>query len=213
MATARLQTLISRTALFHEAVLHHVEVLTPAPGERFRVAFQSGILSLEHAFSARVLLEQGRFASAIALLRPQFECLVRGMWLLYAASDTWVAKFAEPLTAESAKQANEGLGLAKMLDALEAAPTAPAPIVAQLREYKDVAWKAMNSYTHGGLHPLARTLSGYSAQLIYDVTRNANALVALCAQLQSILTGAPENMAPVRHMHHAFSDVLPIVAA
>lgn len=211
MASDTFQTHVARTAQFHEAVLRHVATLTPAPGERFVVAFQSGILSLEHAVSAMLLFEAGQFASGIALLRCQFECLVRGIWLLHAANDNWVAKFAEPLTTESARQANEGLGLADMLKALEAAPEAPAAIVAQLRGYKDVTWKAMNSYTHGGLHPLARTLTGYPEQLIYDVTRNANALVALCAQLQSILTGVPENMAPVRQMHESFADVLPII--
>ncbi|GGP22108.1 hypothetical protein GCM10010970_23590 [Silvimonas iriomotensis] len=158
-----------------------------------------------------MLLEQGRFASSIALLRPQFECLVRGIWLCYAANDNWVAKFTEPLKAETAKLANEGVGLADMLKALDSAPDAPAHIVAQLRGYKDVTWKALNSYTHGGIHPLARTLSGYPEQLLYDTTRNANAMVALCAQLQSVLTGVQKNMEYIRVLHQTFLDVLPIV--
>ncbi|WP_373691450.1 hypothetical protein [Azonexus sp.] len=41
--------------------------------------------------------------------------------------------------------------------------------------------------------------------------RNSNAVVALRAQLQSILTGIPENMGPVRQMHRDFVDVLPII--
>ena len=98
-----------------------------------------------------------------------------------------------------------------MLKQLEANPDAPAGIVAQLREYKEVTWKAMNSYAHGGLHPLSRTMSGYPAQLIYDVIRNANAVVALTAQLLAIISGNPENMAPVRQMHTDFMDILPIV--
>ena len=158
-----------------------------------------------------LLFDQGLFSSAIALTRPQFESLVRGVWLLHAASDNWVNKLAEPLTMESAKRANEGEGLAEMLKQLEANPAAPAGIVAQLREYKEVTWKAMNSYAHGGLHPLSRKMPGYPAQLIYDVIRNSNAVVALTAQLQSILTGMPENMWPVRQMHRDFVDVLPII--
>ena len=161
--------------------------------------------------SALVLFEQGLFSSAIALTRPQFESLVRGIWLLHAASENWVTKLSEPLTMESAKRANEGEGLAEMLKQLEANPDAPAGIVAQLREYKEVTWKAMNSYAHGGLHPLSRTMSGYPAQLIYDVIRNANAVVALTAQLLAILSGNPENMAPVRQMHTDFMDILPII--
>lgn len=211
MTEEKLQKLLDRTAQFHTAVQRHVQSLLPAPNQRFVIAFQSGLLSLEHAVSALVLFDQGLFSSAIALTRPQFESLVRGVWLLHAASDNWVNKLSEPLTMESAKRANEGEGLAEMLKQLEANPTAPAGIVAQLREYKEVTWKAMNSYAHGGLHPLSRKLTGYPAQLIYDVIRNSNAVVALTAQLQSILTGMPESMGPVRQMHRDFVDVLPII--
>lgn len=211
MTEEKLLQLIERTAVFHERVQQHVQTLTPYPDVRFITAFQSGLLSLEHAVSALVLFEQGLFSSAIALTRPQFESLVRGIWLLHAASENWVTKLSEPLTMESAKRANEGEGLAEMLKQLEANPDAPAGIVAQLREFKEVAWKAMSSYTHGGLHPLSRTMSGYPAQLIYDVIRNGNAVVALSAQLLAILSGNPQNMAPVRQMHKDFMDILPIV--
>lgn len=210
MTEEKLNKLLARTAEFHTAVQRHVQSLLPAPEQRFVIAFQSGLLSLEHAVSALVLFDQGLFSSAIALTRPQFESLVRGVWLLHTASDNWVDKLSEPLTMDSAKRANEGEGLAEMLKQLEANPTAPAAIVAQLREYKEVTWKAMNSYAHGGLHPLSRKITGYPAQLIYDVIRNSNAVVALTAQLQSILTRIPENMNPVRQMHRDFVDVLPI---
>lgn len=211
MTEQKLIQLIERTAAFHERVQQHVQTLTPYPDVRFITAFQSGLLSLEHAVSALVLFEQGLFSSAIALTRPQFESLVRGIWLLHAASENWVTKLSEPLTMESAKRANEGESLAEMLKQLEANPDAPAGIVAQLREFKEVAWKAMSSYNHGGLHPLSRTMNGYPAQLIYDAIRNGNAVVALSAQLLVILSGNPQNMAPVRQMHTDFMDILPIV--
>lgn len=211
MTEEKLHKLLDRTAQFHTAVQRHVQSLLPAPDQRFVIAFQSGLLSLEHAVSALVLFDQGLFSSAIALTRPQFESLVRGIWLLHTASDNWVTKLSEPLTTESAKRANEGEGLAEMLKQLEANPAAPAGIVAQLREYKEVTWKAMNSYAHGGLHPLSRKITGYPTQLIYDVIRNSNAVVALTAQLQSILTGMPENMGPIRQVHKDFVDVLPII--
>lgn len=211
MTEEKLHKLLERTAQFHTAVQRHVQSLLPAPDQRFVIAFQSGLLSLEHAVSALVLFDQGLFSSAIALTRPQFESLVRGIWILHTASDNWVNKLSEPLTMESAKRANEGEGLAEMLKQLEGNPTAPSDIVAQLREYKEVTWKAMNSYAHGGLHPLSRKITGYPSQLIYDVIRNSNAVVALTAQLQSILTGMPENMVPVRQVHREFADVLPII--
>lgn len=112
---------------------------------------------------------------------------------------------------ETAKRANEGPMLAEMLKGLEASSTAPQAIVNQLREYRDVTWKALNSYAHGGLHPLARTATGYPAQLTYDVMRNSNAIVALTTQLLSILTGNLVKMEPVRRLHIDFADCLPIL--
>lgn len=85
------------------------------------------------------------FASAIALLRPQYESLVRGIWLLYAASDNWVEKLSEPLTMESAKRANEGLRLAEMLNQLESHTAMPKLIMESLLDYKDTAWKPFTS--------------------------------------------------------------------
>lgn len=211
MTEDKLNHLLVRTAGFHKAIQTHVGALIPHPDRRFLVAFQSGMLSLEHAVSSLVLFEHGLASSAISLTRPQFESLVRGVWLLHAASSNWVEKLSEPLTTESAKRANEGIGLAEMLKQLESHPDAPAPIVRQLQEYKEVTWKAMNSYAHGGIHPLARTMSGYPLQLAYDVIRNSNAVVALTAQLLSILTGQPQNTQPVRTLHVEFADALPIV--
>ena len=211
MSEEKLIALLARTAAFHEAVLTHVRALIPFDDSRSIVAFQAGLLSLEHATGAFALINIELLPSAYALMRPQYESLVRGIWLLHGASDTWVEKLGEPLTLETAKRANEGPMLAEMLKGLEASSTAPQAIVSQLREYRDVTWKALNSYAHGGLHPLARTATGYPAQLTYDVMRNSNAIVALTTQLLSILTGNPVKMEPVRRLHIDFADCLPIL--
>ena len=212
MSQEKLNLLLVRTGEFQEAVHAHISKLIPLEGMRYLIAFQAGLLSQEHATGALVLISHGLFPSAYALMRPQYESLVRGIWLLYSASDTWVEKLGEPLTLESAKRANEGLMLAEMLKQLESSSTAPGPIVEQLKQYRDVTWKAMNSYAHGGLHPLSRTLAGYPAQLSYDVVRNSNAIVALATQLVSVLSGDPRNMEAVRRFHIEYSDCLPILS-
>lgn len=211
MNEQKLDALIERSLLFHEAVHAHLGALVPAEGPRRLVSFQAGLLSAEHGTAAVVLIGHGLYPSAYTLLRPQVESLVRGIWLLYVASETWVEKLSEPLTVESAGRANEGPMLAEMLKHLEASHSAPGPIVAQLKACRDVLWKGLNSYAHGGLHPLSRVLTGYPAELTYDQVRNANALVALAAQLSSILTGDPEAMKPVRRMHLDFRDCLHIL--
>jgi hypothetical protein len=68
---------------------------------------------------------QGLLLFAYALLRPQFKCLVRGVWLLHAASDASVAKLAQPLSLESAKHADDAPMLAEMLKQSDKAPDSP----------------------------------------------------------------------------------------
>jgi hypothetical protein len=212
MTDARLNSLLDRTAEFVEAVHAHVATLTPAENARAEVAFQAGLLSLEHGTAAFALIEQRFLPSAYTLMRPQYECLVRGVWLVHAASDTWVDKLGEPLTVQSAKRANEGPMLADMLKELDAAPDSPKPIIAQLKEYRDVAWKAMNSYNHGGIHPLSRVLTGYPPQLTYNVVRSSNAVMGLATQLVSIATGDLSRMGPVRKLHVTYADCLPLLS-
>tara|TARA_R110001583_G_scaffold195553_2_gene376071 strand:+ start:19904 stop:20101 length:198 start_codon:yes stop_codon:yes gene_type:complete len=53
--------------------------------------------------------------------------------------------------------------------------------------------------------------SGFPVQLVYDVQRNSNAMLALSAQLLSILTGNPSAMEPVKQFHIEFADCLPII--
>jgi hypothetical protein len=212
MSEEKLKALLDRNADFHKAVQTHVGNLNPFEECRFLVSFQAGLLSLEHATGAFALISINLLPSGYALMRPQYESLVRGIWLLHAASDSWIEKLGEPLTVETAKRANEGPMLAEMLKGLEASSTAPQALVGQLKEFRDITWKALNSYAHGGLHPLARTVTGYPAQLTYDVVRNSNAIVALTTQLLSILTGDPRQMKPVRKLHVEFADCLPILS-
>ena len=130
---------------------------------------------------------------------------------MHAASEIWVEKLAQPLTPASAESANDTLMLAKMLAQLKTSESAPQAIVGQLEACRDVIWKAVNSYAHGGLHPLARGITGYPPQLSYDVLRNSNAIIALASQLAAIATGNPQNMVPVRALHRDFADCLPII--
>lgn len=130
---------------------------------------------------------------------------------MYAAKDSWVSKLSEPLTEDSARRTNTIPMPAAMFEELRQCASAPQLVVQQLEAYRDAAWKALNSYTHGGLHPLSRVASGFPAQLVFDVQRNSNAMLALSTQLLSILTGNPSAMTPVRRLHVEFADCLPII--
>ncbi|QID17833.1 hypothetical protein G3580_09380 [Nitrogeniibacter mangrovi] len=202
---------LDRNTEFHQRVVEIVADLEPYPDQRFVLAMKSAHLSLEHGAAVALLVSADMCAPGFTLVRTQFESLVRGIWLLYAATDTWVEKLSQPLTQESADMAKDTLMLADMLKRLRASEGAPAGLLDQLEACRDVTWKALNSYAHGGFHPLSRLETGYPAQLAYDVLRNSNAVTALATQLTAILTGDQRAMAPVRSLHVEFADCLPII--
>lgn len=207
----QLETLIERSCELHEAVHAHVSTLEPYPELRYELARDSGLLSLEHGSGFLLLVSQELHNAAFALLRPQFEALVRGFWLAYAASDAWVEKFARPLTHATAHTADDAPMLAEMLKRLKASERSQKQIVAQLEEYRDVTWKALNSFNHGGLHPLSKFVTGYSPKLTYDSLRNSNAVLALGLQLITVMSGDPDAMGEVRRIHVDYADCLPIL--
>lgn len=209
-AAERLDILLNRTSAFHEAALKHIAQLTPFSSIRSKVAFDSGLVALEHASSALLLNIKGFHTSALTIMRPQYESMLRGLWLLHAAEDSWITKLAQPLTVENAQRANTIPMVVEMLDALEKSHTSPTQIVAQLQEYKDLTWKPLSSFTHGGFHPISRAQSGYPLTQVFDMQRNSNGIFSLTIQLLTVLTGFPDTVLPVRAFHEEFKDCLTI---
>lgn len=126
LATAEdLDHFLGRTTDFHTAVMAHLEALAPYEEQRFIVAFQSGMLAVEHATGALTLNLQGFHTSACVLMRPQFEAHLRGVWIMYAAKDSWVSKLSEPLTEDSARRTNTIPMPAAMFEELRQCADAP----------------------------------------------------------------------------------------
>jgi hypothetical protein len=122
------------------------------------------LLSLEHARSARILYAADALHSATGLLRLQYEALLRAAWVLYAASDLQLSKLTTQLDIESEHAANKLPGTAEMLKALEA--KAPIGLIQPLNEFKTMAMKGLNSFVHGGIHPLTRIKEGFPEGLL-----------------------------------------------
>lgn len=206
-----LAAFLERNAQFHERVAENFTQLAPFPDQRSDLAMKSALLSTEHGAAAFLLISGQFYAPGYTLLRPQFETLVRGIWFMYAASDTWIEKLSRPLTEETADAAKDVLMVDKMLKGLRASESAPPALLDQLEACRDAMWKALNSYTHGGFHPLSRFQTGYPPSLSYNALRNSNAMVALASQLAAIVTGDRRHMEPVRTLHIDFADCLPII--
>ncbi|MEH6348420.1 MAG: hypothetical protein V7785_25240 [Bermanella sp.] len=111
-------------------------------------------VAVEHAESFKILLASRNFTSAISVFRLQFESLVRGLWVLYSASDNELSKLTAELNNENSKSAEKLPMLSAMITSLES--KAPQNAVDPVLEFKEYSWKPLNSYVHGGLHAIDR---------------------------------------------------------
>lgn len=105
---------------------------------RLRVAVALLHLSLEHQTGIHSLVNLGVIGSAFALLRPQFEAYVRGVWYHRCATDTQVSLFI------GGKQPPKINVLIEEIEKLEAFDEK------LLSSTKCQIWPNLNDFTHGG---------------------------------------------------------------
>lgn len=214
MYEQKLEVLVSRSFEMYEFMAEYIELLhqlEPRPELNFRMAFQFGLLSFEHGLASLKLIENGHYSSGFALMRPQYESLVRAMWIMFANIDTWMNKLsaAKKVGPEELKKL-ETPNISDMLKALKESK-APAHIIAQIESYREVNNAAFNSFTHSGLIALFNNHAGFEPKLMYDAIRNCNGVASINFQMLSILTGYAEAMEGVRQLPLNFIDCLPIV--
>jgi len=67
----------------------------------------------------------------------------------------------------------------------------------------------MNSFVHGGIHPLRRNAEGFPVHLALQVLGNANALATMTGMALAILTGDEAIVQPMSKIQPEFADCLP----
>jgi hypothetical protein len=108
--------------------------------KKSRVAVSLLHLSLEHQKAICALVGCGNVnASAFALLRPQFEAYVRGLWFNRCALDPEIEHFIN---------GNDPPRINTQIEAIEKTPGYKH---GALMRKKETLWKALNDFTHGGL--------------------------------------------------------------
>lgn len=134
-------------------------------------------LCMEH-HAGIVHLVAGRVSgSAFALIRPQFEALVRALWLNVCATPEQLKTFLD--------DDELPLNFGQMIDAVEKHDHFDDKILSGI---KGRVWHAMHGYTHGGMHQIARRVKGgsiepnYEPEEIIEVLK-ASGLFALMALL------------------------------
>ena len=115
-----------------------VDALAIKSNDRIRVSAALFHLSLEHYGSIHFLTVNERSGSAFALLRPQFEAHVRGLWYQRCASNHQLALFIND---------KEPPGITKLISDIEKNPEFNQ---GALKSLKDDIWKILCGFTHGG---------------------------------------------------------------
>lgn len=206
-----LATLLERSEAFSGHLGSLLERI-PAFGDDARslASRRAAWLALEHGVAVRALFDIGAPNSACALLRSQYEAALRGAWAAYAAPSEKVDRLNRPLDPDSEQAAKNLEGAERMLASLKArAGFNPAVmgLVIPLDEIRRNHWRAMNSFVHGGIHPLQRS-EAFPVVLACQVVRNANGISCIAGRLLARLS-VPVDAAlvvEVDRAHMGFED-------
>lgn len=137
---------------------------------RLRVAISLLHLCVEHHQGIHVLVVQGVIGSAFALLRPQLETYVRGVWFYHCASDEQILAFLD---------GGEPPKFGALIEAIEKIDGFDS---GTLSDIKRMAYRNLNDFTHGGSTQVKarnsqdEVVSSYRQEHIVGLVASATAL-------------------------------------
>lgn len=137
-------------------------------------------LAIDHGNGQRLLVLTGHVTTALALVRVQYEAMIRAVWMLHGASDEWLTRFLTPKASGDQSETVIGPAIDSMLNTLDT--KVPAPYAKMLRELKTATWGPMNSFVHGGIHAVVNTLVEAEPKRLVSLLRNANGMSLMSAQ-------------------------------
>ena len=202
--------LLERSEAFEEAIA----ACFPATGLALAVSDQKHklvetacMLSIEHASVLRAAFVVSAPNSGAAVLRLQYEALLRAAWLLYGASPSNIEKLAGVLDPEAEKAAKNLPGATDMLESM--AKKAPPGLSAPIVEFDQYSRHALNSFVHTGIHPLRRAREGFPMEMATTIVRISNGLMHLAYRMLASLSGSQRRMNKVTHVFQEFTDCVP----
>lgn len=143
-------------------------------------------LSLEHFGAIIVLLQKHLNGSAAALVRLQYEALIRGFYYFQCASESETEKFFS---------GEEPPKIKAMIENLEMTPGFTSGVLSRVHSRE---WKTMNSYTHGGAAQVQRRYAGsdlanhYSEVDRLDILKAAKGMALMAAIHAALSYGSLE---------------------
>ena len=164
----------------------------------------SGI-SFEHSNSLMILMATNNYTTAVSLLRLQYEAATRGMWLHFAAKESFLDKYAAPIDVK--KLPPDFPAITEMIDQITKGSVKGTGEM--LKHFKDVTWSGMNSFVHNGFLPIERFLNGYPHELLVQIMQSSNALNIMVAMVLARMSGDMDKVNLVKHLQVDFQDCLP----
>lgn len=210
-----MQELLSRSNAF----VAHLEGLFDEAGfaletqpRRAMLSLIAANISLEHAGACRLIIAAGKPTSATALVRLQFEALLRSVWIIFMAKEDQLEKLATPLSTASQQAAKNMAGIAEILKKLETS-SVPAELSRILNAFYQASAPALNSFVHGGIHPLQRSAAGFPVELGRQVIKQSNMLMHTTYRLRAQVMGSIELMKKTTDVCRRYADCLSIDAS
>lgn len=163
-------------------------------------------ITITHGTAILALMPTGATTSMIALLRIQYEALVRALWMFFSADDPWLERYITAIAGKSLKDPDYP-SVAKMLEQLE--PAAPPDVASMLGLLKTNGWGPMNSFVHTGILPMYHMLGDPPPTVAENNLLNANGLATMAAMLIAVISNDPHRTRAVRDLQLQFRDCLP----
>lgn len=209
--TDPLEALLKRSQAFHEMILGSFPATEPGlavSNPKYELVAAACTLCVEHANALRAAFAVGAPNSASALLRLQYEALLRGAWLMFVATPEQIEKLSNKLDLGTEKAAKNLPGYLDMLNAVVL--VAPQGLAAPLAEFNQYSRHALNSYVHAGIHPLHRARNGYPTEVAITVIQFSNAVMHFAYRMLATLSGSQGRMDRVTRTYTAFPDCVPM---
>lgn len=209
--SAAFDTLLEQSEAFEAAIMACFPeagfVLAVADPQHELVA-TACTLCIEHASVLRAAFSVAAPNSGSAVLRLQYEALLRAAWLLHAATPAHVDRLGRTLDMEAEQAAKNLPGYMEMLDAV--VKKAPQGLSAPIAEFNQYSRHALNSFVHSGIHPLRRAREGYPVAMAATVVRFSNGLMHFAYRMLASLSGSQRRMDRVTHVYMEFMDCVPM---
>ncbi|MBD9654972.1 hypothetical protein IB239_09145 [Pseudomonas sp. PDM12] len=209
MVDPELSSLIQRSCDLHEAFDKILSGTDIYDSERAEASMGLCLLSMHHAESILGLALGRSGISAMCLMRPQFEALVRAMWVWECATDNQAQKLELLLNKDPLQAAKSLPGISEMMRALEGNSRVHPRAKEMIDGLKNSLLTEMNSFVHAGVMPYTLIKTGVPQMVLIKTIKNSNAISTMTAMMMTQLTGDSTVMKSMSKIQPAFADCLP----